>query len=116
MNYMLLCSAIERFSTLKYNCKGKCANNINFSKEPAFKDGLEKYVKNSGRTVYSSEDLQVHKVDINNKVETMKQYYTLRCNMVHKGKETHTDVYRIYESLSELLQIFKDILDDTFKK
>lgn len=116
MNYMLLWSVIERFSTLKYNCKGKGANNTNFSKEPTFKEGLEKYVKNSGRKVYSSEDLTNHELDVNNPREAIRYYYTLRCNMVHKGKETHSDVYMIYESLVELLQIVKDILDDNFKK
>ena len=60
MNYMLLWSAIDRYTSLKYNEKSKGKNNKEFANEKAFKKGLKKYVivgvgesersKNSGVT------------------------------------------------------------------
>lgn len=44
----------------------------------------------------------------------MKNYYTLRCNVVHRGKAMHGDYYLLETAAKELLDIFKDVLRYTF--
>ena len=84
MNYMLLWSAIDRFSSLKYNKQYKSWNNEKFSKERAFKEGIKKYGNEPHILVYSTEDLVVHEFNAKDPLETIKYYYTLRCNVVHR--------------------------------
>lgn len=115
MNYMLLWSAIERFTSLKYN-KSKGENNRSLANEPIFKKALKKHVIEEGRVVYSAEDMRRFKLTTNNSTYAIKYYYTLRCNMVHRGKAAPQDMDIIKTSLEELLNIFKDILNDTFKE
>ena len=43
MNYMLLWSAIDRFSSLKYNKRFQKWNNERFAKEKAFREGIMRY-------------------------------------------------------------------------
>lgn len=42
MNYMLLWSAIDRFSILKFNHRKQKWNNELFAKQKAFKEGIKK--------------------------------------------------------------------------
>lgn len=114
MNYMLLWSAIDRFSSLKYNKRKKSWNNEKFSKETAFKEGIKKYEEKYHNPVYSTEDLVVHKFNAEDPLETIKYYYTLRCNVVHRGKATVGDYSMVKTATEELLEIFKEILNNTF--
>ena len=114
MNYMLLWSAIDRFSSLKYNKRKKSWNNEKFAKENAFKEGIKKYKENYHKPVYSTEDLVVHEFDAEDHIETIKYYYTLRCNVVHRGKATVGDYSMLKTATEELLEIFKNILKNTF--
>ena len=116
MNYMLLWSAIDRFSSLKYNKQYKSWNNEKFSKERAFKEGIKKYGNEPHIPVYSTEDLVVHKFNAEDPFETIKYYYTLICNVVHRGKATVGDFSMLKTATKELLGIFKNILNDTFNK
>lgn len=116
MNYMLLWSAIDRFSSLKYNKQYKSWNNEKFSKERAFKEGIKKYGNEPHIPVYSTEDLVVHEFNAKDPLETIKYYYTLRCNVVHRGKATVGDFSMLKTATKELLEIFKNILNDTFNK
>lgn len=114
MNYMLLWSAIDRYCKLKYNQKSEHANRIELSKEKVFKDALEKYAKNKSRTIFTTDDLIERSFDIDNPKYCINYYYTLRCNIVHRGKTSMGDVHMLEQATEELLNIFKYILDDTF--
>ena len=114
MNYMLLWSAIERYSSLKYGNKGKGENNRAFANEKAFQEGLKKYCNGWKRPVYSSEDLREYRFTTDKPQIAIRYYYTLRCNVVHRGKAVHQDEEMLRECLEELLNIFKDVLEDTF--
>ena len=114
MNYMLLWSAIERYSSLKYENKGKGENNRTFAKEKAFQEGLKKYCTGRKRPIYSAEDLRQYIFDPNRPEMAIKYYYTLRCNVVHRGKAVVQDEELLENCLKELLNIFKDVLADTF--
>lgn len=115
MNYMLLWSAIDRYTSLKYNENSKGKNNRKFANEKAFKKGLKNHVKSkSRRKVYSAEDIEMYELDTEDPEESLKYYYTIRCNVVHRGKAIIEDKYMLKSSLDELLNIFKDVLKDTF--
>ena len=114
MAYMLLWSSIERYCTLKYNEESIGKNNRQFSEEKVFRRGLKKYVE-SERKVYSAEDLWEYTLNPTKPYDSIRYYYTIRCNAVHRGKAIHSDEYMLRQSLKELLNIFKDVLEDTFK-
>ena len=114
MNYMLLWSAIDRFSSLKYNKQKQKWNNEKFAKQKAFKEGIKKYKNEYHRPVYSTDDLKIHKFDADDPLETLYYYYTLRCNVVHRGKGTSSDYLMLKQATEELLEIFKSIINNTF--
>ncbi len=113
MSYMLLWTAVERYASLKYNNTSSKINQL--SKDALFKKSLKKHFT-SKRTVYSAENLRDHTLDCENSYESVRYYYTVRCNVAHRGKAIHADDEIIRQSLKELLEIFKDILKDTFDK
>ena len=115
MNYMLLWSAIERFSSIKYNKRVKKWNNERFAKEKAFKDGIKEYKDKHHRPVYSTEDLKIHKFNAEDPYETLLYYYTLRCNVVHRGKAMIGDYEMLKTAAAELLEIFREVLEDSFE-
>lgn len=116
MNYMLLWSAIERYSSIKYNKRNKAWNNKQFSKEKAFKKGIMKFKDEYHQPIYSTDDLKVHKFNEEDPYETLLYYYTFRCNVVHRGKAMISDYFMLKKAAEELLVIFKDVLKDTFEE
>lgn len=113
MSYLLLWTAIERYVSLKYNCPKIWQKWKKLSKEEIFKESLKKHVK-SKRKVYSAEDLWEYTLNPKKPYYSIKYYYTIRCNAAHRGKAIYNDDKVIRQSLKELLEIFKDILNDTF--
>ena len=114
MAYMLLWSAIDRYCTLRYVGESFGDYHRELADEIFFKDALKKHVT-SKRTVYSSQDLWNYTLNPKKPYYSLKYYYTIRCNVVHRGKAIHGDEYMLRASLTELLNIFRDILDETFK-
>ena len=114
MNYMLLWSEIERFYSLNLIIKKQKGNNERFAKKKAFKEGIKKYEKTYHTPVYSTDDLKIHEFNANDPVETLYYYYTLRCNVVHRGKATTNDYSMLKQATEELLEIFNRVIDDTF--
>ena len=123
MNYMLLWSAIERYSSLKYKFQGKGDNNKDFVKEDSFQKAFKKYVHRTD-IVHNAEKLYPktlnspnHRNHINCYINSIQYYYTVRSNVIHRGKMINMEDYnRLKSSLEELLLIFKDVLKDTFKE
>ena len=113
MSYLLLWTAIERYTSLKYNCPKIWQKWKKLSNEDVFKESLKKHVKKQ-RKVYSADDLREYALNPKKPYYSIKYYYTIRCNAAHRGKALHADDYIIRQSLKELLEIFKDILKDTF--
>lgn len=90
MNYRLLWSAIDRYSSLKYN-KSQSDNLKKFANQKAFRKGIEKYACRRHRPVYSTDDLKIHRFDADDPIGTIFYYYTFRCNVVHRGKAMTDD-------------------------
>ena len=115
MNYMLLWSAIDRYCKLKYNQKNEHDNRMRLCEEEIFQKALEEYAKNSHhRTIYTTDDLIKRTFNTEDPKYCINYYYTLRCNIVHRGKTSYDDIYMLEEATNELLNIFKYILKDTF--
>lgn len=111
MSYLLLWTAIERYCSLKYNNTSSKINQL--SKDDLFKKSLKKHIT-SKRTVYSAEDLREYTLDSEDSYKSVRYYYTVRCNVAHRGKALHNDYKIVRYSLKELLEIFNDIINDTF--
>lgn len=121
-NYMLLWTAIERYNSLKYGENPKMVNNKKLAKEKIFQDALRLFVKNDDnedtqRIVFSSEDLKGYSLNPNDSISSIIYYYTMRSNVVHRGKSViPTDEENLRKSLLELLMIFQFVLKNTFKE
>jgi hypothetical protein len=115
MAYSLLWTAIERYAGLRYHLgKGVMEEKIKqIGKEDAFGRSLKKHVKH-GRTVYSTADLGKYTLDPNDPGKSILYYYQVRSNAVHRGKAVFRDFDILNDSLSELLRIFKDILEEAW--
>ena len=113
MAYILLWTSIERYCTLKYDIFGSKINKL--SKDWLFRKGLNRYVHEK-RTVFSAEDLREYTLDPEKHYHSVRYYYTIRCNVAHRGKAIYSDEKMLRQSLEELLNIFKDMLDDTFNR
>ena len=114
MNYMLLWSAIDRFSSLKYNKQRQIENLERFARQKEFKECIKKFKDSYHRPVYSTDDLEIHEFNAEDYKETLHYYYTLRCNVVHRGKSTSSDYSMLKQATEELLEIFKNIIENTF--
>lgn len=114
MNYMLLWSAIERYASLKYDVSKD--KKVEFAKDnfDIIKTVLRGCV-NKKRRVYNSETLWCNELNPNDPIGAMFYYYTIRFNVVHKGKFLQSRDYDLLKtSLKELFEVFIAVLDDTF--
>ncbi len=119
MNYMLLWSAIERYTSLKYKYQSKGENNKALANEESFVNALKVHVDINTyprKAVFSADDIFLYRLNLDNPEHCIKFYYTIRCNVVHRGKSSINDEKLVKRSLIDLLKIFKDVLADTFKK
>lgn len=116
-NYLLLWTCIERYTSLKYGENAKTYNNHKLAEEKIFKDSLKSYVKNptEGRKIFDSQSLDYVKLDTEKPSKSIDYYYTMRSNVVHRGKSvSDIDEEKLRKSLVELLNIFQCVLKDTF--
>ena len=115
MNYMLLWSAIDRYCKLKYNMGSEHENRLELAKENNFIDALRKIDDTREyRPIFSTDDLIRRSFDVSNPKYCINYYYTLRCNIVHRGKTSIRDLRLLKKATADLLEIFEYILDETF--
>ena len=113
MNYMLLWSAIDRYTSLKYNQTVQNENYKRFANEKTFKQGIKKFEDKRHIPVFSTDDLKIHKFNADNPKNTFYYYYTFRCN---RGKTMIGDYDMLKTATEELLEIFNDVLKNTFNR
>ena len=105
MHYMLLWSVIERFCNLTYGYAFIGKNIFNFANEWSFRDKLRLITRKD--VVYSSDTLNDKYLDSNNHIDSIFYYYTIRCNVVHKGKTVPKEERnKLKNSLGELYCLF----------
>ena len=115
MGYLLLWSIIERFVSLRYLIGGKTMKRIYcLAENKAFCDGLSSKVLRK-RTVYRADRPQ-NKVELDpsNPKRSIEYYYQIRSNITHRGKAVINDFEILHESFTELFEIVKMILDNSF--
>lgn len=129
MAYLLLWSSIERYISLRYGV-GKnikiWKKRKKLSEEKAFQKGLKEIVggnladSDSQRreTIYRSDDpCESYKLDSEKPYNSIEYYYTIRCNLSHRGKRVQRDFDTVKASLDELYKIFrKHVLSQAFKR
>ncbi len=113
MCYMLLWASIERFTTFKYGNNTKRYNNEQFSKERAFKEGI--WDVDDSYTVLNSEDLKEYRIIPDEPKKSIRYYYAIRCNVIHTGKSHIREMEFLEKATEELLEIYKNVLDDSFR-
>ena len=117
MNYMLLWSAIDRYCKLRYYRKKEHESREELSKEKVFREALDKYAGGKHyRTIYTTDDLSKKEFDLDNPKYCLNYYYTLRCNIVHRGKSSFKDIDLLMETTNDLLNIFEYILEYRFNE
>ncbi|MDD3662839.1 MAG: hypothetical protein PHT84_03165 [Candidatus Pacebacteria bacterium] len=113
MAYVFLWSIIERYANLRYYFGGKPSEKVKYlADEESFVEGLKTYVK-SERVIVSVDQLNYKKLNPGNPKSSIDYYYQVRCNSAHRGKAVFKDFDIIKDSLTELLAIFKYVLDNT---
>jgi hypothetical protein len=115
MAYMLLWTAIERFTAFKYHLGARATDKVNqLAAEPAFASGLVELVKEQ-REVFRTDDPDNKLVlDPTNPQKALAYYYQVRSNIVHRGKAAVTDHRILVKSLEELSKLFRRVLHDEF--
>ena len=113
MHYMLLWSVIERFCTLKYGYRLIGANKFRFAKERVFKEKLKEIDYED--VAYSSDRLD--KKELNPfDYRSIEYYYTIRCNVVHRGKSVSLeDKEKLKFALEDLYGLFESVYLETLR-
>lgn len=116
MAYSLLWSAIERYVSLKYSlAENPMKNIIRISEENEFKESLNRNVGEK-MYIYNSKNLDREVLDSCFPEKSIKYYYQVRSNSLHRGKAIYRDFDTVRSSLIELLKIFEDLLDKAFSE
>lgn len=112
--YLLLWSAIERFTALRYGAWRDPMERIKLlGDERAFADAL-RAVSPAERTVYDSRDPEARAVlSVDDPRRAVRYYYQVRSNLSHRGKGAIRDGETVRQSLEELLIIFRKLLTAT---
>ncbi len=116
MAYTLLWSALERYAGLRYHFGNDVTKKVNhIATEEVFRRGLSRHVKQA-RTVYSAIDpADKYTLEPNNPKKSIKYYYQVRSNAVHRGKAAAIDDFKtVKKSLEELLAIFDEMLNEAW--
>lgn len=114
MAYLLLWSAIERYVTFRYCLDKKKIKKL--AGEKAFYESLQEVVSEP-RIIHRADKPQERKkLDPSNPTESIEYYYTVRSNITHRGKAAEGDFKILKNSLTELLKIFKNVLNVAFEE
>jgi hypothetical protein len=116
MAYMLLWSAIERFSAFKYHLGERVTIKVfRLADDPVFASALSALAPER-RRVYRSDNPEKAEVLVaNNPNKALAYYYQVRSNITHRGKASYNDHDTLVKSLKELLAIFRRLLDAEFR-
>jgi len=119
MAYVFLWSIIERYATMRYCLGGNdiyylSKNRQQINKDEYFKECLKHVVKDK-RSVVRVNDLKEFSLDISNpNYNPLEYYYTIRSNVVHRGKSVPNDFDMLKLTLNELYCIFNDVINNAF--
>jgi hypothetical protein len=107
MAYLLLWSAVERFSSFAYGPSLDPGGKVRaFGKDPRFLAAFERQVRPPTQEVSDSRDpAERTRLDRSRPDEAAAFYYQVRSNLSHRGKGAWSDGEIVRQSLRELLAI-----------
>ena len=115
MYYMLLWSAIDRYCTLKYDVHEDQGNYLKELANDELFDEAFQFIQPRGRdAIYSSKNASPFYFNRSRPNYIVNHYYTIRCNVVHRGKDPENNMSSLIESLYDLLKIFQYMIGKTF--
>ncbi len=115
MAYMLLWTAIERYTSLRYHLRTNVMGKLRqMATEPGFQDALKRYVS-SERSVYSTDAGEPEKLSGEKPKKALLYYYQVRSNVAHRGKALMIDACLLENCIGELLPIFRATIDRAFE-
>jgi hypothetical protein len=116
-SYLLLWTSIERYASLRYSLSGEAALKkvLRIAGERAYAEALGQVVREP-RTIQRA-DLPRQHLTLNSEMpeESLKYYYQIRSNIIHRGKAAVNDFNRLKMSLEEVLFIFRAVLKRAFE-
>lgn len=116
MAYMLLWTAIERYTSLRYHLRKKVmAKILHMASEPGFQKALLEHVKET-RSVFSTEADKPVWLKRNDAKGALDYYYQVRCNITHRGKAMMVDSVMLLDSIKELTAIFRETVTRAFEE
>jgi hypothetical protein len=111
MAYLLLWSAIERYTALSFGPDLEPWDRVKLLGEQAlFKESLAQVLKREDRVVDSRDPTDSFRLSAANPLSSCKYFYQVRCNLGHRGKGAWSDGEKVRLALNDLLQIFELIL------
>lgn len=119
MGYFLLWMSIERYASLRYHLGSDVQYKINqIANESSFANGLKKYVhRKYAEEIFDTRNPETKiKLNPEDPSSSLRYYYQVRSNSVHRGKTVPRDFNILCNSLRELLSIYKDMLQEAFSR
>ena len=116
--YMLLWTIIERFCAIKYGnlSPGEKLKKLSCDDEIDW-EILRKIINRDDTIVPSNQSRTNVKLNSNSTpLKSLNYYYSLRSNMVHRGKDVFSDIERIDSAFDELFEITKHIINTFIKR
>ena len=115
MYYILLWSAIERYSKLKYDVSNREADYLNaLAKDKVYRDAFKIVDPKNMDPIHAANNAREYIFNKNNQNNIINYYYTIRCNVAHRGKELRNNSIILKKSLNDLLDIFDLMINMTF--
>lgn len=121
MYYMILWSAIDRYCRLKYNVSKNQGDYLTaLSEDSIFQNAFDSTPTRRKHTIFSATNIFGFKFNAKDPKDKYKfvinYYYTIRSNVVHRGKDKKVKEIELEISLNELLEIFEKMIKETFKE
>lgn len=115
MYYILLWSCIERYSKLKYDVSNKERDYLNaLANDEVYKIAFSTVDPENRDSVHAANNAIEYIFDKRNPKKIIDYYYTIRCNVAHRGKELRNNALPLKRSLDDLIEIFDWMIKLTF--
>lgn len=116
MGYLLLWSSIERYVSLRYHlADGAYKKIMNLAEEHSFENALKNVVNRKDKVYRADKPIENYELDNTDAKKSLEYYYQIRSNITHRGKGINKDHVKVQKSLSELLEIFNQVLESAKK-
>ena len=115
MYYILLWSCIERYSKLKYDVSNRERDYLNaLANDDVYKIAFSTVDPENRDSVHAANNAIEYIFDKSNPKKIIDYYYTIRCNVAHRGKELRNNISALKRSLDDLIEIFDWMIKLTF--